>query len=244
MSIPDWTDGIITIRASHSVTINGGVIANQIQIQTNGTLIITDTGGLTLVDDSGEDLVCDGVLWLQQGGINGPGTILINSGGTFKMVGGVYYGAGTLSTTLTNNGLIDWTNDCPGCGGQTFGLNLTNGSIANNNTFNIVCNTIGGNTQVVTNGILINNGNIIHSSPWHSNTMNFNTVTFTNNGSILLKDNTTMNIAPTTGSSNSGSYTNNATGSLIFKGSAAQTYTSGSNFNGTGLIEFNGGTHT
>lgn len=245
-SIPTDADGEITIIAPHNVTIDAAVSADQLKIKNNGALIIKFSTALTLKDQSGEDLECDGLLWVQSGIINGPGTVQINSSGTLKMVGGVLNGPGTYATTITNNGTIDWDNNtCPGCGGQTFQLTLTGGKIINNNIFNIKCTTIGTNTQKVVDGEIVNNGTITQSNFNAANTLHFDVKKFTHNaGQIVSNDKSTLKIEADSNSTHHGIYTKNGTGLFIFQGAGEQTYSSSTDFNGSGEFQFIAGTHT
>ncbi len=245
-SSPTDSDGEITISAPNNVTIDAAVSADQLKIKSNATLIIKFSTVLSLKDQSGEDLECDGTLWVQSGIINGPGTVQINSGGTLKMVGGVLYGPGTYATTITNNGTIDWDNNtCPGCGGQTFQLTLTGGKIINNNIFNIKCTTIGNNTQKVVDGEILNNGTITQSNFNAANTLHFDVKKFTHNaGQIVSNDKSTLKIEADSNSTHHGIYTKNGSGLFIFQGAGAQTYSNTTDFNGSGEFQFIAGTHT
>ncbi len=239
---PDSTAGVITINATHTITLNSTVGADQLVINANGNLYITSAGVLKLHDDPGEDLQCSGFIWLQNGKITSTGTILINAGGTLQFSLGNNTGAGTVNTQITNNGTLFWANSCT-CGTANIVLTLTNGKIINNNQFNIH-NTGGPLSHVINNGEVINNGSITYNSVLSTVSLTLNVTKWTNNAGASITNNGAGKVvlSASTGSTQNGSFVANGSG-MLFKGAATQDYTASSGFSGSGTLEFNQGTH-
>ena len=241
---PDSTAGVITINASHDITLSTTVGADQLVINANGRLFITSAGVLKLHDKPAEeDLLCSGYIWLQNGKISSTGTVIINAGGTLQFSLGNNTGAGTVSTQITNNGTLLWTNSCS-CGAANITLNLTNGKIINNSSFNI-SNTGGALSHVITNGEVINNGAINYTSVPSTVSLSLNVTKWTNNAGATITNNGAGKLVlnATTGNTHDGSFVANGNG-MQFKGAATQVYSALSNISGSGTIEFNQGTHT
>jgi hypothetical protein len=240
---PNSANGIITIRSPHVITLNSTVTADQIVVESGGSLYINNPGVLNLNDDTGEDLVCSGFIWHTNGTINGPGTIRINSGGTIQLSNGTAQTM-VIATTLTNFGTVYWSNNTAG-GSSTSTLTLTNGKIINNAAFT-VNSTSGPISEKINGGDIINNGTITYSSSSSvpNFTMNVNKITNNLNASIIANANGALIIQAAVGDTHEGTFTSNSSNGLKFTGAAIQTYTSNCTFNGSGFIEFNQGTHT
>lgn len=70
---PSSTDGIISIQASHTVTVNTTVLTDQTVINTGGTLIVSN-GTLQVDDGTGVDLVVNGAMSFSGSFMEGAGT--------------------------------------------------------------------------------------------------------------------------------------------------------------------------
>lgn len=171
---PTSADGVITIRNTHTMTVNipGGVTADQIVVEAGGTLNV-NTGGtnnLTIANGAGDDLVVDGTL-------NVGGNQLLGLTATAVINGAMNWGAGfvvyqpitTVSSTgvvtltgnsqkdiesnFTNNGTFNW-----GTGASLGGISLDNASVfTNNGTFNEQFSSNRGFIAAST-GSFVNNG--------------------------------------------------------------------------------------
>lgn len=155
-SAPATTDGTVTIRSPHTVTISSGITADQVIIDAGGTL--SDIALLILADETGPDLICNGTFLLSSL-LNGDGTAQIN--GLMTWTAGTITAPLEISTTATlninttntktisnvlvNSGTIGWNNGI---------INMSNGTFTNNgmlnNSFNGTISSTGG-TNVFTN---------------------------------------------------------------------------------------------
>ena len=196
---PANTDGIITIRTGHNVTITSAVTADQVVINAGG--IVTQTADLSLANGTGDDLVVNGTYDLQANMLAGPGNVLLQAGSQMTI------STASLkqfqSATITNNGSINWQD-----GNVRF--DAPNSTLINNGTF-----TISGNNTSFFNGgrlSVTNNATFTKTSTGTSNvtgillfsnagTLNFNGGnfvfgdgnaggTFTNAGSLVFSTGT------------------------------------------------------
>jgi len=148
---PTFNDGVITVRNTHTVTITAAITADQIVVETGGTLTMNvNNANLTLNDGTGTDLTIDGTFNFGVIGVEsqllGTGTVAVN--GTFNWAFGLLAASTTISpagilnflmieqprrlnTSLINNGTINW-NTGTGSGGLYF----NNGTFTNNGTIN------------------------------------------------------------------------------------------------------------
>ena len=122
---PTSSDNIITILSGHTVTITGNVTADQIVVNSGGTLV-QNSVTLTLNNGTGTDLNVSGTYR------NG-GTVTINSGATISYQSGGKYqhnfstSPGTIPTATWNNNstceIMTYTtnNNTPSGFGQAFG---------------------------------------------------------------------------------------------------------------------------
>ena len=85
--VPGAGNGLITIRAGHTITANTFLTADQVVVESGGTLDHTN-GGFTVADGTGDDIQVFGSLIHSGNGFSGPGNIRIMSGGTFQWTGG------------------------------------------------------------------------------------------------------------------------------------------------------------
>lgn len=136
ISAPTSTDGIVTIRTGHNVTITSAVTADQIVINAGG--ILTQTADFSLANGTGDDLVVNGTYDLQANMLAGPGNVLLQAGAQMTI------STASLkqfqSATITNNGSINWQD-----GNVRF--DAPNSTLINNGTF-----TISGNNTSFFNG--------------------------------------------------------------------------------------------
>ncbi len=227
---PSNTDGSITIRNTHTVSINSNTTADEITVDAGGLLIVGTTFSLTLEDGNSDDLLVNGALnWL--GRINSPGTVKIASTGTLNFIGTQTEIAANLindgtiiqqeasirfvsNPVIINNG--SWTST-----GTIVLSSANNGHLAsftNNGLFNrtspFTVQMVGLQNFVNNGGINITGGGIITGET---------TATFTNTGSINLNANASMIMSFGTINLNNGS---------LFGGT-------GGNFNTNGLITLN-----
>lgn len=126
-SAPSSSNGIITILSGHVITSNAALTADQVMINSGGTLSVTG-GTFTLAASTATDLDCNGTLNLSGGTLNGGGNINVNASGTFNWTGGINGGGGTMNInsgaaltmsgsnhslgdtkTLNNYGIWTWT---------------------------------------------------------------------------------------------------------------------------------------
>jgi hypothetical protein len=228
---PASTDGIITIRTGHNITVNSAVTADQVVINAGGTL--TQTADFSLANGAGDDLVVNGTYDLQANMLAGPGNVLLQAGS--QMTISTASEKQLQNATITNNGSINWEEG-------NIRFDAPNSALINNGTFIIS----GNNTSFFNGGRLsvTNNGTFTKTSTGTSNvagillfsnagTLNCNGGnfvfgdvnsggTFTNAGSLVFS----------TGTISIGSgciYNHNAGSSISGSGSFANTGTA--NFN-------------
>ncbi|MEZ4738723.1 MAG: hypothetical protein R2818_05045 [Flavobacteriales bacterium] len=123
--IPSSSDGVITIRAGHTITANTFLTADQVVVESGGTLNHS-TGGFTIADGPDDDIQVFGTLIHSGNSFFGPGNIRIKSGGSFQWTGGGQLNpdvvldldqgstaSSSASSPLLNNGTInnggEWT---------------------------------------------------------------------------------------------------------------------------------------
>lgn len=127
-TFPSYASGTITVLSGHSITSSVTDTADQVIINSGGTLNIAG-GTFTVANGTGTDVNCNGTLGLSGGTLNGAGAIDFNSGSTFNWTGGTNGGSGILTIgaganlnmnggtlvftdtkTLNNYGTWNWTN--------------------------------------------------------------------------------------------------------------------------------------
>ncbi|PZV79741.1 hypothetical protein CLV31_11357, partial [Algoriphagus aquaeductus] len=168
---PGSGDGVITIRSTFTVTVAAIVTADQVVVESGGTLILNST--LNLNDGAGIDLLVQGNMNWSSGTLGGPGVLEIASGGTltFTSTSSKFVGA-----SITNNGTIEWQD-----GNVSYN---TSSPLVNNSILNI-----SGNNQMSSNSgtfNLTNTGTITKTS---AGTTIFNSGgSFNNSGTINLNN--------------------------------------------------------
>lgn len=148
---PANTDGIITIRTGHTVTVNSIVTADQVVIGTGG--ILTQTADLNLANGAGDDLIVNGAYDLQANMLAGPGNVLLQPGA--QMTISTATEKQLQNVAITNNGTINWQNG-------NIRFDAPNSTLINNGTF-----TISGNNTSFFNGgrlSITNNGTVTKTS--------------------------------------------------------------------------------
>ncbi|MBI1342842.1 MAG: T9SS type A sorting domain-containing protein [Terrimonas sp.] len=210
---PTFSDGQISIRNGNNVTIDASVTADQLTVETGGTLsiniFVSTSGGndLTLNDGPGTDLVVDGTLVL--GTYNlliGSGSALIN--GTMTWTSGTLGVATTtgsssvislanndvvkrINSSFTNNGTLNWAT-----GTSSGGIYFNDGTFINNGTINEQFQSDRGFFGESGTNSFTNNGTFNKTTSFVFG--NFN-VPFTNTGS--LKGQGTFNLSGTVANS-------------------------------------------
>ena len=123
IAIPSSTDGVITIRNSHTVTANTAITADQVVVDNGGLLTIS--GGIFTIANGTDpnDITVNGSLNFSGGTVNGTGALTVNnsmnwSGGTLDAVTSIM-STGTLALTnnvtlsdaltIQSNGAFNWT---------------------------------------------------------------------------------------------------------------------------------------
>lgn len=164
---PSSVDGVITILNTHTVTVTTAVTADELVINTGGTLTLTGLDAFTLVNGAGTDLsnqgtlnVSNGTLW--SGNIVNDGTINWSSGdinmstatidnnGTFNLTGNNLMDSVAAGNALNNSatGIISKN---AGATQSNFEVPITNAGVINVNS---------GVFRIPTPGSLVNSGNI------------------------------------------------------------------------------------
>ena len=120
--------GLVTIRATHTITVNTTVVTNQTVVDPGGTLIIS-SGTFQVADTAGTDLIVNGAMTFSGSFLEGTGQIDVANAATFTWTNGNMRGTGTtnflpgstviLSTgggsriigdtrTINNYGVLNW----------------------------------------------------------------------------------------------------------------------------------------
>lgn len=236
---PASADGSITIRSGHSIDVTTPTTADQILVNTGGGLNVAST--LTLDDGAGTDLDINGTLtWT--GTLTGTGTILVETGAGVNLGNGARSTAGTLNTTMTNNGNITWYN-FNAYSVMADASFTVNGTLINNGIITVYSagsdredQSLGGS------GTFINNGTLTRS---YGSDFTLAVANYTNSatGNIITNSGQPFYISSPNSSTQSGTFTSNTSVGIEFSGSGTYTYTSSSQFNGAGLFTFSAGTH-
>lgn len=246
-TVPAETDGTVTIRSPHTVTISSGATADQIVINAGGTL--SDNALLILVNGPGADLICNGTFLLSNI-LNGAGSVEINSimswtAGTIGTpltitTSGIITmsttNPKTLNNTITNAGTITWSS----------GIFNLNNIFTNTGTFNW-----SGGDFSFNDGTMRNSGTLNNSSDGNINNTS-GTNTFINSGTLSKTDgtgSTLLEVAFTNSGTlavNSGTITNgnsfvntgtiNLPSGTTFVNSSTLTLNQGTVINGTGTL--------
>jgi hypothetical protein len=249
-AFPSYASGTITILSGHTITSSATDSADQVVINSGGTLNIFG-GTLTITDGAGTDLTCNGTLALSNGTLNGAGSMAFAAGSTFNWSGGILGGSGVttinagsafnmnggthyLADTRTLNNYCIWT----WTGGTFY---YYNGSAVVNNfgVFNIATDddVSGSNSSAAT----FNNkaGGVINKtgSPLVSTYFN-NISSFTNDGTVNITGGELQVYGNVV---NSGTFNVTFGANLNFTAGTA-TVTTGSVLTGSGSLNFDGAT--
>ncbi len=175
---PISTDGIITIRSAHTVTISAAVTVDQVVIETGGVVIHNSTGTVTLANGTGTDLQVNGT-WRRQGSasitINASATIDIGSGAIYEH--NLSASGGSIPTATWNANstlLINYTantSSAPSNLTQTFGKLEINCPNQTSNNITIMPSNVATEYRVTSTGSgsfelqdLVIDGNYVQSS--------------------------------------------------------------------------------
>lgn len=202
---PTSADGAITIRNTHAVTITASVTADQLVVETGGTLNNnTASANLTLNDGAGTDLTVDGTYLLRSLNVltSGGGTPSLLVNGTMNWFSGTNQIATTISatgilnldlafdkivqnTSVTNNGTVNWTSNA---------LDFRTGTFTNNGTVNMAFTANGGLLNTSGANLFTNNGTINKSTSGFS--FAINNTPFTNSASGIIRGIGTISTSP------------------------------------------------
>lgn len=135
IATPTDADGAITVRNGHTVTVSASVSADEVTVESSGTLSVSGSQTLTIANGSGTDLTVNGTLAIAgtiagAGSISVPGsTVQINEGG---------WGGNTNTYTYGSSAELIFNN--------------TSGPYGVNSDFNAWPSTSGPQTVIVKNG--------------------------------------------------------------------------------------------
>lgn len=258
VSAPSSADNIITITSGITVTINSNITADQVVVNTGGTLALNGPFTFTLNDGTGNDLNVNGTVSITGSAIAyQPGSsISVNSGGSLLFNAGTMSGDGSLivqnggnlnfngtgvmnmpgTKTITNNGNINWT--------STSGLfNFAGGTITLNNNaiINISANAAMNNGGNGSSTLTINNSStsIITKTGSGTGTLGAGVLVSSTIGGIILISNGILQFNEAT-LTNFGTLQFNGGNTLELLNST--TNLNGNTFiNGNGNIDINGG---
>lgn len=229
-STPVSTDGSITIRSPHTVTVTSAVSVDELTVEAGGQLKVNAGQTITIVNGQGTDMTLNGMI-VNQGTITPTGTIVFNSGSTYEHAqngGAIPTASWDVNSTCLITGYTTVTGNPPNytnmfaqefghftwnCTGQTssseisLGGNLStikgNLTVLSTGSGNLqLANTVVGNTSVSGNFVLSGGTFILANT---SNTVTLNVAgNFTMSGGSLQKG--------------------GGTGNFNFNGSAKQTF--------------------
>jgi len=197
-AVPTSADGAIAIRNGHNVTLTAPVTADQLTVETGGTLTLSSFGNnLTINDGAGTDLTVDGTLALGPTNITAsPATATAVINGTFNWTDGTIAITTTANasavlnlsgntqkninnSTFTNDGTLNWAT-----GASSGGIFFNNGHLINNGTINEQFQSNRGFFPNAGTNSFVNNGTFNKTT-----TFNFANlaVPFTNSSTGILK---------------------------------------------------------
>lgn len=136
VSAPTSLDGLITIQTGDSIILNASTNIDQVVIENGAVLTVIGAGSVTLNNNTGDDIIINGKMYLANCTLTGTGTIRNNAGGVFNLVF-----SGVLSVNTTNDGTTNFNNTAI----------LTNSTITNNNTIVWSSNNINMNNSSIVN---------------------------------------------------------------------------------------------
>ena len=210
---PASSDGVITIRAGHGITVSATTSADQITVLASGSIAMD--ADLTLNDGTGDDLTINGTMHFNTGRLSGPGRMVVSNGGILNLGTGQQK---LIGAAITNNGTMNWS-------GGTIYFRATGILISNAGSFNITGNNSLQNegTDPQAAGTLANSGTITKTS---TGLTDFQVTAVTNSGTFNINAGTIQNRSTFTNTGNlsfsNGVFTNDLnrvfnhnTGSLI-----------------------------
>jgi hypothetical protein len=239
---PTSADGVITIRNGHNITVGlATVTADQVVVASGGTLTVNNT--LTLNDGTGIDLEVAGTLNLNNTLATGTGTPTVQIDATMDWIGGtlsvpttitatgtlnINTSNKTLSTTLTNDGTINWSASL---------VNFNNGTLNNNGTFN-ASDDNALSFAAGTNAFNNNASGVFTKSGGAANTTI--SIPVTNAGTFNMNSGTIISTGANATFSNTGTL-NFGGGALTIAGTLAggNALNGGTVFSGTGTLNIN-----
>jgi hypothetical protein len=179
---PTYTDGVITIRDGHNVTVNTNITIDQATVDGGGQLSLTANVTITLNNGTGDDLTVNGLFVMSTGVVTGTGNLVLNnqlqwSGGALQIktanTGAMALEGGTCSLydALTNSGTVTW---------EVGRLAFFGGSVVNNGVFTVYTNDYLNNQTG--GGVFTNNA----TGVFNVNTLGtlYNQINFINKGVI------------------------------------------------------------
>ncbi|MBI2429816.1 MAG: hypothetical protein HYV29_13680, partial [Ignavibacteriales bacterium] len=155
VATPSSTDGLITIRNGHTVSVTANVSIDQTVIDAGGIVSITGTTVLTIANGGGTDLTVNGTLQSSSSNnITTTGTIVVNSGGKYthnRNGGNIPTATWDVNSICEITGV---TTTVPGNRNQSFGDFVWNatGQGANNISMTNQPATVNGNYIVQSTG--------------------------------------------------------------------------------------------
>lgn len=245
-SAPNSTANVITIRSGHTITVTAAVAVDQVVVEAGGQVNLTSNVTLTIANGTGDDFVVYGTVYRTTGTVTTTGTMVFGDDGTYQHArNGSNIPTATWHTNSTclvtgvvatlpsgrnqNFGNLTWNNTAQtattayGALSITGNLTIQNTNSGQFNFTNASTNTVGGDF-IQTGGTVRLAGNNATSLTVGGN---FNL----SGGTISLSYGTgpgTLNVAKNFSHTN-GTITESSSGSgsIVFNGSAMQTYTSG-----------------
>ncbi len=156
---PTSSDQTITIRNGHFVSITSAANANELTIESGGTLQVGVNVSLSVDDATGTDLTVNGTLIVNGAQPGGLGNIIVASGGVVRVSSNAAPGQsddlafGNANIKFMSGSVFDWntTANSPSWSGQTY---FTSDQIP---TFRITQTSgavLGANTATIINGVL------------------------------------------------------------------------------------------
>lgn len=168
---PSLASGVITIRNGHFVTLSpGNLTIDQTVVDLGGTLSTGLFANLNVQDGQGIDLLINGTFTHATNYLNGPGSIVVASGGVFSCSTG-YIGSDAVLEIQS------------GGSASSSGNLYLNGTVNNEGTWTMLngrLTSTGGGAQVFNNlsgGVLVLNG-------WDDPTLSLSFITVNNAGTI------------------------------------------------------------
>lgn len=182
---PNNSDGAITIRNTHQITVTANVSADQLTIDAGGELEINSSRTLTISNGTGTDLIVNGELE-NRGTVVMTGTSTFNSGSEYihnRNGGTIPSATWNTASTCRVNGI---TSTAPSGLNQAFG--------------NLTWDCIGQSTGFLLNGVLttINGDLTVGNTNTYGlflATANNSTYTLTIAGDLIVNDNAWLSIA-------------------------------------------------